>query len=90
MASRTLLKALVSGVAIAGIPLLPWYRLGVGVQPTVEWLTFPGIIVAYLFAGPHNLSTPMVTIADFLIYWTCSYFFRVAMGGKIYKACGRA
>jgi hypothetical protein len=74
MAFRTLLKCLGLGAVVAGIPLLPWYRLGVGVQPTVEWLTFPGIVVGYMFAGPHNLTTPMVTAADFLIYSACSYF----------------
>src|ERR1700675_2778623 len=74
MSFRTPLKSLGLGALIAGIPLLPWYRLGVGVQPTVELLTVPGIVVGYMFAGPHNLTTPMVTVADFCIYSVCSYF----------------
>lgn len=75
MTSGTLLKSLVSGTAIAGVPLLPWYRLGVGVQPTIEWLTFPGYVVSYVFEGPHGMRASTITIADCVIYSACSYFF---------------
>src|SRR2546426_8041409 len=75
MASRTLLKSVVLGTAIAGIPLLPWYLLGTGVQPTVEWLTFPGYVVSYVFEGPHGMRSSIITIADCIIYSACSYFF---------------
>lgn len=70
-----LLVSCVLAAVIAGTPLLPWYKLGLDVQPTVEWLTVPGIVFAYLFAGPHNLTTRMVTIADFALYWAAGLLF---------------
>src|SRR5262249_56986812 len=53
----------------------PWQRLSDGIDLTVSWRTFPGIVVACLLVEPHNVSTPMVSTIDFLIYGACGHFF---------------